>query len=180
MEERREPEVWKPIPEYEGLYEVSSWGRVKSVERFNSLGQKLFERILKNGCHNEGYLKTTIFKKGVRKKCYIHVLVVKAFLLDYFEGCEVNHKDANRSNNYYKNLEIVNRRENVSYYSRNSNLSGYVGVSKTKYAYVAEIRIDNRRIYLGSFKDPLKAHKAYLDALKEHGLTNKYATENQE
>jgi len=173
--ENREPEIWKPIPEYEGIYEISSWGNVKSVERYDFSGHKLNEKILKNGMHNEGYLKATLFKEGKRKKVYIQVLVAKVFVVGYFEGCEVNHIDAVRYNNYYLNLEIVNRRENVSYYTRKNNLSGYVGVCKTKYGYVSEIRINNERIYLGFFKCPLKAHNAYLNALKEYGIENKYA-----
>ncbi len=193
MQEDREPEIWKPIPEYEGLYEISSWGNVKSLQRMvgyriKGFYKELPEKILVN--HIRGtYEFVNLYKNNIRDSQNINVLVAKAFLEDYNKLLLVNHKDKIKSNNYYKNLEMVSSRENITY-SVNKRLtsSNYTGVCVTyktikekKYKQIhAEISVYGKKIWLGSFKTELDAYQAYLDALKKYGLTNKYATENQE
>lgn len=187
MEEDREPEVWKPIPDYEGVYEVSSWGRVKSLERIVNMSfgrtRLLKERILSNK-KTRGYFKIELYKNGKVLNYMINRLVCSQFIGE-INGNVVNHKDRDAFNNYYKNLEIISQRENVAYSTINSNkTSRFIGVSfdkkKKKSPWVSNIFLNKKLKYLGAYYSEEEAHQAYLNALKEYGLTNKYANENQE
>lgn len=99
-------EIWKPIPSYEGLYEISNLGRVKSFYR---------KRILKPVTERTGYNQVTLVKQHKKKKHYIHRLVAINFI-SKIEGCEeINHKDGNKSNNVINNLEWCNRQYNINH-----------------------------------------------------------------
>ena len=108
-------EIWKPIEGYEGLYEVSSYGRIKSLERYRSNNggiQLIKERIMKPLDYN-GYKNVLLWKNGSKKKEYVHRLVAKAFLSNPDNLKEVNHKDENPSNNMVENLEWCSHRYNM-------------------------------------------------------------------
>ena len=97
-------EIWKSILDYEGLYEVSNYGRVRSVYRY--------KRILKPMISNSGYERVDLFKNKNRKQFSVHRLVALTFI-DNPEGKEiVNHKDENKLNNHMDNLEWVTNKEN--------------------------------------------------------------------
>lgn len=115
-------ELWKPIKDYEGLYEISNYGRVKSLERYtnskNEAGcilQKHNERILKNNITKSGYVMATLYKNGVPKSYFIHRLVAKAFIPNHNLLREVNHIDENKQNNRVDNLEWCSREYNNRY-----------------------------------------------------------------
>ena len=94
-------EEWKPIKDYEGLYEVSNLGRVKSLN-YKRTGK---EKILKNiECRN-GYLAVSLTKLGKQKVFYIHKLVAEAFIPNPDNLPQVNHIDGNKKNNKVSNLE---------------------------------------------------------------------------
>lgn len=100
-------EIWKSIPDYEGLYEVSNYGRVRSVYRY--------KRILKPMISNSGYERVDLFKNKNRKQFSVHRLVALTFI-DNPEGKKiVNHKDENKLNNHINNLEWVTNKENCQY-----------------------------------------------------------------
>lgn len=100
-------EIWKPVIGYEGLYEVSNLGNVKSLIR-----RKILKPI-KNGC---GYLKVELCKEGKRKKIYVHRLVYSAFNGDIPTGLEVNHiNDKEKTDNRLCNLNLMSHKENVEY-----------------------------------------------------------------
>lgn len=112
-------EEWKPVRGYEGLYEVSSEGRVKSCERavntFRGSRTKK-ERILStNQTNGHGYLYVTLSNSGTRKNKYVHRLVAESFLPNPENLPCVNHKDHDTKNNSVENLEWVSQRENVLY-----------------------------------------------------------------
>lgn len=111
-------EVWKDIPDYEGLYQVSNLGRVKSLERTIICGTQIRlikERILKEYKDTLGYCKIGLHKDGKRKTFQVHQLVAKCFL-EPIEGKNiVNHKDQNPSNNHVNNLEFCTQQYNVTY-----------------------------------------------------------------
>jgi hypothetical protein len=189
MQEDREPEVWKPIPNYEGIYEVSSWGRVKSLDKVkyhyaakNNLAN-IKGRILTYKLSNN-YRYVDLYFNGSYKRYTIHVLVYSVFYGIVTLGKIINHKDSDRLNNYYKNLEEVFPRENSTHYHRvnKKNLVGahYDGSGKRLKRWRSSIIYNKKKIGLGSYFTEKEAHEAYLDFLKEHGLINKYATENQE
>ena len=99
-----EKEIWRPIKGYEGWYEVSSYGRVRSLDRviIHSDGRKrLFKgRILKPKKYQNGYLFCDLCKNGQMKNVIIHRLVAQAFLPNPDNLPEVNHKDENKTNNF--------------------------------------------------------------------------------
>jgi hypothetical protein len=91
-------EVFVPIKGYEGLYEISNYGNVKSL-KFNK------ERIMRNRKVTGGYLEVELYRDSVSKACRVHRLVGDAFL-EKFEGkIVINHKDGNKENNHVSNLE---------------------------------------------------------------------------
>ena len=108
-------EIWKDIEGYEGIYQASNCGNVKSLPRKVSFGCN--ERItplliLSKKQKAEGYLCVILYKDKKDKTFYIHRLVAKLFCPNYFEGAQVNHKDGNKKNNNFENLEWVSRSEN--------------------------------------------------------------------
>lgn len=102
-------EIWKNISGFEGLYQVSSFGRVKSF-----YGKK--EHILKHADRGNGYLFVVLCKEGCKPKLYlIHRLVANAFIPNPENLPIINHKDKNRQNNHADNLEWCTAQYNVEY-----------------------------------------------------------------
>ena len=113
-------ECWKPIKDYEGIYEVSNYGRVKSLERviYNS-GTKnglytIHEKIIKQRINKKryGYCELSLHKNGKEKRFKVHRLVAEAFIPNPNNLPEVNHIDGNKENNHILNLEWVTPSEN--------------------------------------------------------------------
>ncbi len=100
-------EMWKPINDYEGLYEISSYGRIKSLR-----GKK--PKYLKPQNDSRGYLQIGLNKDGIRKNYKVHRLVALHFVDGYFDGAEVDHIDTDRKNNHYSNLRWVTHSENTN------------------------------------------------------------------
>ena len=110
-------EIWKDIEGYEGLYQVSNFGRVKSVERVVKRGNNFIpvkERILKMG-DNDGYNFVILSNRGKGKTAFIHKLVAQTFLSNPDNLPCVNHKDENTHNNDFRNLEWCTWSYNNSY-----------------------------------------------------------------
>lgn len=109
-------ETWKPIPEYEGLYEVSDQGRVKSIARLVKQGghdRRVHERIRKTYTRASGHLQTSLSKAGVIRSWEVHVLVMLAFVGPRPAGMEVRHLNGNPADNRLSNLRYGTRAENV-------------------------------------------------------------------
>ena len=104
-------EEWKPVRNYEGLYEVSNMGRVKSLN-YNKTGK---ERILKGVDSGIGYLKVVLCTDGRVKQYLVHRLVAQAFLENPQNLPMINHKDEVKSNNCVQNLEWCSASYNNSY-----------------------------------------------------------------
>ncbi len=101
-------EEWKDIKDYEGLYQVSNLGRVKSLH----YGK---EKILKNNKNNKGYLYLFLNRNGKRKHFYIHRLVAQTFIKNPNNFNCINHKDENPLNNNSNNLEWCSHLYNMNY-----------------------------------------------------------------
>ena len=117
-------EIWKDIENYEGFYQVSNLGRVKSVERDKFLPNGTFhshlkEKILAPGLNNKGYSYVNLFKNGKRKSMLVHRLVATAFIPNPKNKPMVNHKDENPQNNCVDNLEWCDASYNINYGTRN-------------------------------------------------------------
>jgi hypothetical protein len=108
-------EIWKPVLGYEGFYEISSLGRVRSVKRTiirkNGCPQTIRERMLKTDHDGSPYLHTSLSIGGAVKTKSVHALVAEAFIPNPMKLPEVNHKDTNKRNNSIKNLEWMTRSE---------------------------------------------------------------------
>lgn len=139
-----EKEIWKDIPGYEGLYQVSNLGRVKSLEKMLWNGRGYFkskERILKqaltgNKNENKRRLMVILCKEG-KKNYNVHRLVAMAFLGEKPEGLIICHNDGNHLNNNVKNLRYDTYKENTKDSYRHN---GKFGVSKLTIDDVVSIR----------------------------------------
>ena len=105
-------ELWKDVKGYEGLYQVSNYGRVKSLTRTmvdNRCTRTFKGQLLKPMTHNgkQPYLYVSLSKCGNIKKVFIHRLVAETFLHNLDNKPQVNHKDGNARNNLVSNLEWV-------------------------------------------------------------------------
>lgn len=97
-------EEWRDVVGYEGLYEVSDWGRVRRN------GKILRPAKIKNG-----YLLVSLYKNGIVRRVYIHRLVASAFIPNPQNLPEVNHRDENKTNNAVSNLEWCTHDYNMNY-----------------------------------------------------------------
>jgi len=99
-------EIWKDIPNYEGLYQASNLGRIKSLERFNYKGHHNLERILKQTKCKNGYYYVALCKDKKVKSIPVHRLIAITFLDNSNNLPCINHIDGNKSNNKISNLEF--------------------------------------------------------------------------
>lgn len=98
-------EIWKPIEGYEGIYEVSTKGRIRTLRTNKIVTPK----------NIKGYSAVRLYKNGKDRQFYIHRIVAKAFIPNPLELQEVNHKDENTKNNNLNNLEWCDRKYNANY-----------------------------------------------------------------
>jgi hypothetical protein len=111
-------EVWKDIPGFEGKYQVSNQGRVKSL-RYRGSSQ---EQILKQRLTVYGY-----YDVGLEKKRYrVHRLVWEAFNGPIPEGMQINHIDEVKTNNALTNLSLMTPKENSNWGTRNERIAKWV------------------------------------------------------
>lgn len=105
-------EEWRDIKGYEGLYQISNKGKIKSLERLSPQKHLIPEKIL-NTCHAEaGYVDVSLYKDGKRMHKKPHKLVAEAFIPNPDNLPEVDHIDANKDNNCVENLRWVTHKEN--------------------------------------------------------------------
>ena len=153
-------EKWKDIKGYEGHYQVSDLGRVKSVKKgaYKLLSERFGGR----------YHKATLCKNGGIKDKYVHILVAEAFL-GYKKGSSsvvVDHINGNRLDNRPENLQIITQRENINRgFKKDPSLYGIRNAYKDKW--YAQIRVGSEIFHLGSFDTKERASIAYQFALTQ-------------
>lgn len=122
-------EVWKDVKNYEGTYQVSNLGRVKSLSRIDFSGRQRGEVILRLKNPRKRYPYVILYKYGKSKTYYVHRLVASHFIENIRNKPEVNHIDGNKENNCVDNLEWVDRKENSIHAYRNGLLNPDVSVA---------------------------------------------------
>ena len=113
-------QIWKDISGYEGKYQVSNTGKVRSLNYKRTRKSKVL-KICTN--KKDGYKRVMLFKNGKYKAYLVHRLVAQAFIPNPNNYPIINHKDENRSNNYYKNLEWCTYEYNNNYGGKNERIS---------------------------------------------------------
>ena len=116
-------ECWRWIPGYEGLYQVSTRGRVRSVDRWvtckegSKTGSKRFleGKILSPKRNKEGYLRVKLYRNGKLRRFAVHRMVAMAWIDNPMDKPEVNHLDEQKGNNDVYNLEWCSRKYNINY-----------------------------------------------------------------
>jgi hypothetical protein len=164
-------EIWKPIKGYEESYQISNLGRVRSLDRKNSLGREIKGKIMNMPIQSCGYRQVFLSKLGVKKSHRVHRLVAENFLDDenfYKKGYVVDHIDNDKLNNSLNNLQVITQRQNTSKDKKNGT-SKYTGViyDKDRCRWRSEIYINGKLKYIGRFKTEEEAHFAYQKQLLE-------------
>jgi hypothetical protein len=130
---QQQEEIWKDIPGYEGKYQVSNLGNVKSLERIVLRNGKYpflnKEKPLKYGFDGGGYFRVNLCKNGKAKNFLVHHLVARTFLNHKPCGHKlvIDHKNNIRTDNRLENLQLISHRENISKDQKNTS-SNYTGV----------------------------------------------------
>ena len=146
-------EEWRDIKGYEGIYQVSNLGNIRSLDRMiKHFPKDYFQKgkILKPGQSTNGYLMVILMNHNKRKTRNVHRLVAEA-LLENSEGLEeINHKDEDKTNNRVDNLEWCDHKYNANYGNRNKKISikarNRIGRQSVMYEHNGETR--TYRIYL--------------------------------
>lgn len=106
-------EKWKDIPNYEGLYQASNFGRIRNAKK----------KILKSYKRKDGYEKINLIKNKKKKTFYVHRIIAKTFLNEQKGKYDINHIDENKSNNSINNLEYCTNDYNNKYGTRGKRIS---------------------------------------------------------
>lgn len=122
-------EIWKPVVGYEGLYEVSNFGRVKAL----NYARRGKEEILKPILLKNGYYMVNLSKNNKKKQCYVHRLAAQAFINNPDNMPCINHRDEDRTNNRVDNLEWCSYGYNINYGKRNEKHSEKMCMPVCKY-----------------------------------------------
>ena len=157
-------EEWKAIEGYEGLYEVSNMGNVKSYKRYKD-GKLLKPR------KSLGYLSVMIYDMEENSsQPRIHTLVANAFVENPDNKPCIDHIDQNKHNNCADNLRWATKSDNAMNVPKKDGSSKYKGVhwDKSRNKWVAKIKVMYKNVYLGRFDTEEEAAKAYDSYIIQH------------
>lgn len=120
-------EIWRDIPEYEGLYQASNLGNVRVLNRVVNSGIKNNKTVIRKGKLlkqriNQGYYEVALSKDNQKKFLKVHRIIAITFIPNSYNLPQVNHKDENTLNNCIGNLEWCNAKYNCNYGNRNKKI----------------------------------------------------------
>lgn len=154
-------EIWKDIGGYEGHYQVSNHGRIRSLNRITSDGKRIVGRVIRlRKDSKKRYMLVSLNKDGVRATCLVHRIVAKTFIPNIDNLPCVNHKDETQDNNRVANLEWCTHKYNSNY-----------GTSKDKVR-AAAIEQRARAILVIFPDDKVKWFDSKRDACRKLNLNN--------
>lgn len=167
-------EIWKDIEGYEGLYQVSNLGRIKSLK--NKL--KPFKKY---SVGKVGYPYIALWKDNKQVLLYIHRLVATYFISNFEDKKYVNHINGDKLDFSVSNLEWVSNMENC-HHSINrleKGSSKYIGVYANSGKWESACWFGGKKQYIGRFNTEEEAHEAHIKFLTDNNLLNKYASLNK-
>ncbi len=161
-------EIWKDIPNYNGIYQISNLGNVRSYFN-NRHGLSKTPKLIKQKVLKSGYLSIGLKNQNKHKTHHVHSLVAMTFLGHKPDGTNklvVDHIDGDKLNNILTNLQIITNRENTS--KKPNGKNSLIGASYVKRngKYMASIYYNNKHHNLGYYNTELEAHIAYKNKLK--------------
>jgi uncharacterized membrane protein len=160
-------ENWLPIPNYEGLYEISDLGNVKSLpKKYSHNGI-----ILNPSTDKNGYFRVDLWKNKVNKTIKVHRLVMLAFI--GYSELAIDHIDGDKRNNKLSNLRYCSNRQNSCFYYENKDSSSkYVGVNfnKQNNKWKSYIVINKKQKHLGYFETEDEAYEKLISFKKEMNI----------
>lgn len=167
-------EVWKDIAGYEGHYQVSNIGRIKSLSRrIDYMGRTRYtkEIMLTLRLSVFGYLRTALYKNDKATHCSVHLLVWDAFgsgQRDY-RRIQVDHINNDKLDNRIENLQLLSARANTTkaILAKGTKRCKPIGIVYRRNRYEAAIIICGKRYHLGIFRTEIEASAAYQNKLKE-------------
>lgn len=167
-------EIWKDIPEYEGYYQASNKGRIKSLNRvikINGIDSFIKGRLLKQSIDGRGYYTVGLSKDSKRKTNSVHILIGVTFLNYKIDLGKIvlDHIDNDKLNNNVNNLQIISVRENTSKdKDKTKTSSKYIGVGyeKSRNKWVARAVYNKKLKNIGRFKTEKEAKIAYDNFVK--------------
>lgn len=156
-------EIFKPIPDYDGTFEVSNFGNIRSIR--NGI-----IRNLKPSNDGHGYLCICLTKNNIRKTFKVHQLVAVTFLNHKPCGHKlvIDHINDIKNDNRVENLQIITNRQNA-YKTQGKYSSKYKGVhwDKKSKKWVSRTRINGKTTCIGLFDNEYDAHLAYINTIKQ-------------
>lgn len=158
-------EIWKDVKGYEGLYQVSSLGKIKKMRFINNVCNIEKEKIRKLNIRN-GYYIVQLSKNRNRKSYQVHRLVAEAFIPNVENKPFINHKDYNRLNNNVDNLEWCTQKENVNWSICNMKKRKKTTHSNTGEKYIS-YRKENKTYRITIDKKEYVSCNTLLEAIKK-------------
>ena len=162
-------EEWKPIKGYENLYEISNYGRVRSLDKYvkSKNGSMQFRKgklIIPHIPNKKApYYQIQLWKNGAYKYFYIHQLVYIAFVGQIPEGMQVNHLNENGLDNRLENLNLMTPKENSNWGTRNERRANKQKNRKDLSRPVLQLTLDSNLV---------KEYPSIMQAYRETGLNN--------
>ena len=153
-------EEWRPVVGYEGIYEISSLGRVRNLATRQGTTAGLILRQSPNGI---GYASLSLTRDGISITYRVHALVLAAFVGIPPEGCEANHRDRNKMNARLDNLEYVSHLENVHHAMHTGLRRKTQKGTQNPAAKLSEMQI-------GEIRDSASAGLSYRDLSIRYGV----------